>query len=52
MAKKSFVKIKCEDCKRINYHTNRPKSDKEGKLEFKKFCKFCKKHTAHKESKK
>ena len=52
--KKPFVKLKCSECKNINYHT--PKSHEaavEGvKLELKKFCKWCKKHTLHKEGKK
>ncbi len=52
MADKKFIKMKCKDCKRINYFTNKSKKDKENKLELKKFCEFCKKHTVHKETKK
>jgi large subunit ribosomal protein L33 len=55
MPKKSFVKLHCENCKRINYYVHKSKgkgraSDK--KLELKKFCKWCRKHTTHKETKK
>jgi large subunit ribosomal protein L33 len=55
MAKKAFVKLQCSDCKKINYYTHKSKgksgsSDK--KLELSKYCKWCKKHTLHKETKK
>jgi len=53
--KKPFVKLQCAVCKRINYfvHKSKGKSGKtEKKLELKKFCKWCRKHTAHKEIKK
>jgi large subunit ribosomal protein L33 len=50
--KKDFVKLQCTDCKEINYHPHKSKGLKEEKLELKKFCKRCRKHTAHKETKK
>jgi len=50
--KKPFVKMQCGGCKNINYFTNKTKAMIEEKLELKKFCKTCKKHTLHKESKK
>lgn len=49
--KKPLVKLQCSVCKRINYFTNKTKQV-EGKLEMKKHCRFCRKHTTHKESKK
>ncbi|MCD6270732.1 50S ribosomal protein L33 [bacterium] len=49
--KKSFVKLQCQECKQINYYTQKSKNV-EGKLELKKFCKHCRKHTLHKETKK
>jgi len=49
--KKPFVKLKCQDCGRINYFTQKSK-EMRGKLELKKFCKWCRKHTIHKEGKK
>ncbi|MCX6764307.1 MAG: 50S ribosomal protein L33 [Candidatus Nealsonbacteria bacterium] len=53
MAKKKrpFVKLQCQTCKRVNYHVNKSKASREKKLELKKFCNWCKKHTPHKESK-
>jgi len=48
--KKPFIKLQCSVCKRINYYTKKSKGVEE-KLELKKFCKFCRKHTVHKEGK-
>ena len=51
--KKSFVKLQCQECKRVNYFTRKSKQKMgEKKLELKKFCKWCRKQTKHKESKK
>jgi len=52
--KKPKIKIQCEVCKNINYHTNKPQEMiiAGGKLSLKKFCKTCRKHTIHKEAKK
>jgi len=50
--KKPFIKLQCQECKRINYFTNKSKGTVEKKLELKKYCKWCKKHTLHKEGKK
>ncbi|MFH1366426.1 MAG: 50S ribosomal protein L33 [Patescibacteria group bacterium] len=50
MAKKPFVKLQCQTCKNINYFAHKSRMlTNEKKLELKKFCKFCKKHTPHKE---
>ncbi|RLC35310.1 MAG: 50S ribosomal protein L33 [Candidatus Nealsonbacteria bacterium] len=49
--KRKFVRMQCQECQRINYYS--PKSrNVEGKLALKKFCKWCRKHTIHKETKK
>lgn len=49
--KKPFIKMQCQECKNINYFSNKSKGV-EGKLELKKFCNNCRKHTVHKETKK
>jgi len=51
--KKVFVKLKCQECGRINYYVHKSKTltDKEKKLGLKKFCPHCGKHTLHKEVK-
>lgn len=50
-AKKPFIKLQCTVCKTVNYFTKKTKKSAEKKLELKKFCDKCKKHTLHKESK-
>lgn len=53
MAKKGareIVSMVCSVCKNQNYVTERNKINMEKKLEIKKFCKWCKKYTLHKET--
>ena len=53
MAKKGKsikIRLKCTVCNNINYTTVR-RSNQQGKLEMTKFCKKCKKHTKHIETK-
>ena len=42
--------LQCPDCKRRNYVTTKNKKTTE-RLELAKYCRFCRKHTAHKETK-
>jgi large subunit ribosomal protein L33 len=48
---REIVTLQCGDCKNRNYSTTKNKKTTTGRLEFKKFCRTCRKHTAHKESK-
>lgn len=48
--KQTMVKLRCSECKRINYYTRRNKKTTE-KLQLRKYCKWCRKHTLHKETK-
>jgi len=48
---REIVTLHCTDCKRRNYSTTRNKKTQTEKMELKKFCPFCRKHTVHKESK-
>ena len=43
--------LECTDCKRRNYMTSKNKRNNPDRLEIKKYCKFCKKMTVHKETK-
>jgi len=52
MAQKQLIKLACADCKRINYWSRKNKKLVERKIEIKKFCRWCRKHTEHKEVKK
>jgi large subunit ribosomal protein L33 len=49
-AKKKMIVLVCGECKGQNYFLKKSPSVEE-KLELQKFCKKCKKHTAHKETK-
>ncbi len=46
-----IITLACGDCKRRNYTTTKNKKTIPERLELKKFCKFCRKHTIHKETK-
>jgi large subunit ribosomal protein L33 len=45
------VRLECEECKNRNYSTTRNKQNTKDKLRLKKYCKFDRKHTFHKEVK-
>ena len=44
------VILVCTECNRRNYITDKNKRVHPNRVEFKKYCKFDKKHTIHKES--
>jgi large subunit ribosomal protein L33 len=46
-----LVALQCTECKRRNYTTSKNRRNIKGKLELRKYCKFDKKHTLHKETK-
>ncbi|PIR98520.1 MAG: 50S ribosomal protein L33 [Candidatus Colwellbacteria bacterium CG10_big_fil_rev_8_21_14_0_10_41_28] len=46
-----LITLKCSVCNRKNYHTTKNKKSVERKLNLKKYCKWCKKHIPHVESK-
>lgn len=48
---RDIVTLECEVCKRRNYTTTRNKKIKTEKISVKKYCKFDRKHTVHKETK-
>ena len=45
------VIMACTECKRRNYITMKNKKTTTERLELSKFCKYCNKHTVHKETK-
>lgn len=45
------VKLACSECKQRNYDTTKNKRNTTDRIELKKFCKFCGKHTIHRETK-
>jgi len=54
MAKKDVrmvIHLACPDCKERNYTTEKNRRNDPSRIEFNKYCKHCKKHTLHKETK-
>ncbi len=49
---REIVTLVCQACKQRNYSTTKNKKSSPDKLEFKKYCPFCRNHTVHKEGKK
>jgi large subunit ribosomal protein L33 len=45
------ITLACTECKQRNYNTMKNKKNDPDRLEMTKYCRFCKKHTTHKESK-
>lgn len=45
------ITLACTDCKQRNYSNMKNKKNDPDRLELKKYCKFCHKHTVHKETK-
>ena len=48
---RDIVTLACNECKRRNYNTTKNKKKTTERLEFKKYCPFCRTHTAHRETK-
>ena len=42
------ITLACTECKQRNYETSKNKKTNSERIELNKYCKFCKKHTAHK----
>ena len=45
------ITLACTECKQRNYETSKNKRSNPDRIEVEKFCKFCGKHTTHKETK-
>ena len=50
-AMRDIISLACQACKRRNYSTTKNKKKTTERLEFSKYCRFCRKHTAHRETK-
>ena len=44
------VILACTECKQRNYNTTKNKRKHPDRLEHKKYCRFCRRHTTHKET--
>ena len=45
------ITLACTECKQRNDNTMKNKKNRPDRLEMKKYCRFCKKHTVHRETK-
>ncbi len=45
------ITLACMDCKQRNYNMTKEKKNHPERMETKKYCKFCRTHTMHKETK-
>ena len=45
------ITLACTECKQRNYNMTKEKKAHPDRMETKKYCKFCKSHTLHKETK-
>ena len=46
-----IINMACTDCKEKNYSTSKNKKKTTGRLELRKYCPRCSKHTQHRELK-
>jgi large subunit ribosomal protein L33 len=44
------VTLACEECKRRNYQTNKSKRNNPDRIALRKYCKWCRRHTGHRET--
>ncbi|MGQ9494522.1 MAG: 50S ribosomal protein L33 [Anaerolineae bacterium] len=54
MAKKEnriIITLACTECKERNYTSSKNRKNDPGRIELKKYCPRCKKHTVHREAK-
>ena len=45
------ITLACTECKQRNYNMTKDKKTHPERMETKKYCRFCKTHTMHKETK-
>jgi large subunit ribosomal protein L33 len=54
MAKKKgrqTITLECTDCRRRNYTTQKNRTNTPDRLELRKYCPYCRRHTLHRETK-
>ncbi len=54
MAKRStrvVIALACTECQERNYTTSKNRANDHGRLELRKFCRRCRTHTLHRETK-
>jgi len=46
-----FITLACSECKRRNYVTTKNRRNDPDRLEFNKYCRWCRCHRTHRETK-
>ena len=49
--KRVKITLACTECKQRNYNMMKNKANDPDRVELQKYCRFCRKHTAHRETK-
>jgi large subunit ribosomal protein L33 len=44
------ITLACEECKHRNYQTNKSKRNNPDRVTLRKYCRWCRRHTSHKET--
>jgi large subunit ribosomal protein L33 len=47
---RDIITLACTECKRRNYTTRKNKKNTPDRLERAKYCRWCRKHTVHRET--
>ena len=47
---RDIIPLACNDCKNRNYTTKKNKRKHPDRVEYKKYCPFCRQHKPHKET--
>ena len=47
---RDIITLACTNCKRRNYTSMKNKKNDADRIEMQKYCKWCKKHTLHRET--
>ena len=45
------ITLECTECHQRNYNTKKEKKNHPERMETKKYCRFCQRHTVHRETK-
>jgi len=48
---REIITLACGECKQRNYSTVKNKRNTPDRVELSKYCRFCRKHTGHRETK-
>lgn len=44
------ITLACEECKHRNYQTNKSKRNNPDRVTLRKYCRWCRRHTSHRET--